>query len=174
MTPGSGICCQTCYRLLYSVRYTRGVEKGVQKYSKSGAKVSDIVEDFTFYNMKSFQSLIVSVEANDASSQTDIELFEEKYDQQICLVKTENPDYELNMCNITPRGDADVRNYNACIAQLATYCKNTKSHLLKNQRVSSLAEMVSRHLAIFEMMTYICQILASSDYYTRLIPKYTP
>ena len=70
--------------------------------------------------MKSSQSLIVSVEEYDASSKMDIGLFEEKYDQLISLVKTKTPDCELYMCNITPRGDADVRNY-ACIAQLATY-----------------------------------------------------
>ena len=130
---------------------TRGNEKGVQKYSKNGARVSDIVDDITSYNMKSFQTLIVSVEGNDASSKTDIELFEENYDKLISLVKTENPDCALYMCNISSRSDADVRSYNARISQLA----NTKSRSLKNQRVSSMAEMVSLHLAILEMMAYI-------------------
>ena len=32
----------------------RGIGKGVQKRSKSGAKVSDSAEEFTHYNMKSF------------------------------------------------------------------------------------------------------------------------
>ena len=34
--------------------HTKGIEKGVQKHSKSGAKISDIVEDITSYDMKSF------------------------------------------------------------------------------------------------------------------------
>ena len=85
------------------------MNKGVQKYSKNGARVSDIVDDITSYNMKSFQTLIVSVEGNDASSKTNIELFEENYDKLISLVKTENPDCALYMCNIPPRSDADVR-----------------------------------------------------------------
>ena len=130
---------------------TRGNEKGVQKYSKNGARVSDIVDNITSYNMKSFLTLIVSVEGNDASSKKDIELFEENYDQLISLVKTENPGCALYMCNISPRSDADVRSQNARISQLA----NTKSRPLKNQRVSSMAEMVSLHLAILEMMAYI-------------------
>ena len=130
---------------------TRSDEKGVQKYSKNGARVSDIVDDITSYKMKSFQTLIVSVEGNDASSKTDIELFEENYDHLISLVKTENPDCALYICNISPRSDADVRSYIARILQLA----NTKSRSLKNQRVSSVAEMVSLHLAIVEMMAYI-------------------
>ena len=55
----------------------------------------------------------------------------QKYDQLISLVKTGNPDCELYMCNISPRGDADVRNYNACIAQLATYLEKHKVTLIK-------------------------------------------
>ena len=35
------------------------------------------------------------------------------------------------MCNISPRGDADVRNYNACIAQLATYWEKHKVAVIK-------------------------------------------
>ena len=50
---------------------TRGLEKGVQKHSKSGAKISDIVEDITSYDMKSFQALVVSVRGNDASGKTE-------------------------------------------------------------------------------------------------------
>ena len=50
--------------------------------------------------MKSFQALVVSVGGNYASSKTDIELFEEKYDEVISLVKTGNPNCELYMCNI--------------------------------------------------------------------------
>ena len=109
----------------------RGIVKGVPKHSKSGAKVSDIVDDITSYNMNSFRAVVVSVGGNDASSKTDIELFEEKYDQLISLVKTGNPDCELYMCNISPRGDADVRNYNACISQLASYWEKHKVTLIK-------------------------------------------
>ena len=46
----------------------KGIEKGVQKHSKSGTKISDIVEDIISYDMKSFQDLVVSVGGNDASS----------------------------------------------------------------------------------------------------------
>ena len=60
-----------------------------------------------------------------------LELFEEKYDQVISLVKIGNTDCELYMCNISPRGDADLRHYNACIAQLATYWEKHKVTLIK-------------------------------------------
>ena len=73
----------------------------------------------------------MSVGGNDASSKTDIELFEEKYDQLISLGKTGNPDCELYMCNISPRGHADVRHYNACIAHLETYWEKHKVALIE-------------------------------------------
>ena len=67
----------------------RGIEKGVQKHSKTGAKASDIVKDITSYSMKSFKAVVVFVGGNGASSKTDIELFEEKYDKLISLIKQE-------------------------------------------------------------------------------------
>ena len=39
--------------------------------------------------MKSFKAVVVFVGGNGASSKTDIELFEEKYDQFISLIKQE-------------------------------------------------------------------------------------
>ena len=59
----------------------KGIVKAVQKHSKSGAKINDIVEDITSYNIKSFRAVVLSVGGNGASNNTDIELFEEKYDQ---------------------------------------------------------------------------------------------
>ena len=109
----------------------KGIVKGVQKHSKNGAKISDIVEDITSYNIKSFRAVVLSVGGNDASSNTDIELFEEKYDQLISLVKTSNRDCKLYLCCISPRGDADVRNYNVCIGPLATYWEKHNVTLIK-------------------------------------------
>ena len=55
----------------------------VQKYSKSGTKVRDIIADITLYNIKSFSSVVLFIGGNDSLSGTDIELFEEKYDQLV-------------------------------------------------------------------------------------------
>ena len=61
----------------------KGIERGILKHSKSGAKISNVrvVDDIGTYNLKSFDAVVVSVGGNDASSKTEIELFEEKYDQ---------------------------------------------------------------------------------------------
>ena len=72
----------------------------VQKRSKSGAKVRDIIEDITLYNIKSFSSVVLFIGGNDSSSGTDIELFEEKYVQLVSLIKTSNPDCHLYLCFI--------------------------------------------------------------------------
>ena len=69
-------------RLNFEPNQSESIVKGVQKHSKSGAKISDIVEDITSYNIKSFRAVMLTVGGNDASSNTDIELFEEKYDQR--------------------------------------------------------------------------------------------
>ncbi|MCG7875881.1 MAG: hypothetical protein JAY75_14380 [Candidatus Thiodiazotropha taylori] len=110
---------------------TKGMIKGIQKHSKSGAKVSDIVDDVTSYNMKSFCNVIISVGGNDASSHTDIELFEEKFDQLISLVKTGNPDCQLFLCYIAPRGDTDATDYNVCIGRLAAHWEKDGVTLIK-------------------------------------------
>ena len=47
-------------------------------------------------------------------------------------MKIGNPDCELYMCNISTPGNADVRHYNACIAQLATYREKHKVTLIKD------------------------------------------
>ena len=94
---------------------------GVQKQSKSGAKVRDIIEDITLYNIKSFSSVVLFIGGNDSSSGTDMELFEEKYDQLVSLTKTSNPDCHLYLCFISPSGDTNVKMYNACIGRLANH-----------------------------------------------------
>ena len=59
----------------------RGMISGVQKHSKSGAKVQDIIDDITLYNMKSFRSVVLFVGGNDSSSGADTKLFEDNYDE---------------------------------------------------------------------------------------------
>ena len=50
-----------------------------------------------------------------------MELFEEKYDQLVSLIKTSNPDCHLYLCFISPRGDTNVKMYNARIGRLADH-----------------------------------------------------
>ena len=62
------------------------MKKEYRNIQKTRAKASDIVKDITSYSMKSFKAVVVLMGGNGASSKTDIELFEEKYDQLISLI----------------------------------------------------------------------------------------
>ena len=138
----------------------KGIVKGVPKHSKSGAKIRDIVEDITSYNIKSFRAVVLSVGGNDASSNTDIELFEEKYDQIISLVKTGNRDCKLYLCCISPRGDADVRNYNVCIGRLATYWEKHNVTLIEESESFFYGkDGLPLHSTISQMMVSTYQVL---------------
>lgn len=116
--------------LLNSVN-PKGLVRGIQKHSKSGAQVCNIIEDISMYDMKSFSSVVVMVGGNDASNRTDTELFEEKYDQLISLIKMGNQDCDLYISKIVPRGDTDIQEYNSIISRLATYWENHGVYLIQ-------------------------------------------
>ena len=117
---------------------TRGLITGIQKHSKSGAKVRNIVDDISLYNMKSFKSVVLYIGGNDSSSGTDTKLFEEKYDELVSLVKTSNPECQVYICYIsirgyvyidmlyidTIRGDTNVKTYTDCIQRVAEHWAN--------------------------------------------------
>ncbi len=76
--------------------------------------------------MKSFNTVILHCGGNDASNGIDIELFEEKYDQLVGLVKTGNPASNVLLCKVAPRGDVDVTDVNSSISRLAAHWKDHK------------------------------------------------
>lgn len=104
----------------------KGLKRDIQKHSKSGATVSDILNDISMYDVRAFGQIIIYVGGNDASSQVDDELFEEKYDQLISQIKTTNQDCNVYICKIAPRGDTDVAKYNRCIDSLEDHWRNYK------------------------------------------------
>ena len=106
------------------------MKAGVQKHPKSGAKVQDIIDDITLYNMKNFQSVVVFIGGNDSSSGTDIKVFEEKYDELVSLIQTSNPNCHLYICSISPRGDTNVKMYNDCISRVASHWAKHKVTLI--------------------------------------------
>ncbi|MCU7800227.1 MAG: SGNH/GDSL hydrolase family protein [gamma proteobacterium symbiont of Lucinoma myriamae] len=111
---------------------TKGLVTGVQKHSKSGATVNDIISEISMYDLKSFDKYIVYVGGNDCSKHTDEELYEEKYDQLISLIKTANPNGEVYICKIAPRGDTDVSSFNNCIDRLANHWRKHNVKCVQN------------------------------------------
>ena len=103
---------------------------GIQKHSKSGARIRDIIDDITLYNLMSFRSVVLYIGGNDSSSGTDIESFQDSYDELVSLVKASNPDCHLFVCCISPRGDTDVKPYNTCIRRVADHWANNNVTLI--------------------------------------------
>ena len=106
----------------------RGMIAGVQKHSKSGAKVRDIIEDITLYNIKSFSSVVLFIGGNDSSSGTDMELFEEQVAQRATIA------HLSPMCQgqISFQKIQTHPSFNAC----SCYMKVSKGSNQKQQRKS--------------------------------------
>ena len=69
----------------------KGIVHEIRKHSKNRTQIKNILQEISMYDLKSSKSVVVFVGGNDASSSTDIKLFEEYYDQLISLIKTGNP-----------------------------------------------------------------------------------
>ena len=100
---------------------TKGLKRGTHKHARSGATISDIINDIGLYYLKAFRNIIISVGGNDSSRKTEEELFEEKYDQLISLIKTSSPQTTVYICKIAPRRDTDVSSLNTRIERLGLH-----------------------------------------------------
>ena len=81
----------------------------------SGASVDLLLEKIKNYDLKIFQNIIIYVSGNDASQNIDIEDIEEKYKQLVCLIKDKNPNINIYLWSIFPRGDNCVYDINEVI-----------------------------------------------------------
>ena len=103
---------------------TNGLKRNTQKHSKSGARVSSLLDEIPIYDMTVFSDVIIYIGGNDASGKVDDKLFEETYDRLIGQIKGSNRDCKIFLCKIAPRGDTEVAKYNRCIDRLADKWRN--------------------------------------------------
>ena len=96
-----------------------GLKEKVYKHGISGATIDTLCKEIEVYDLQNFSHAILYVGGNNASSKTDCEYFEEKYDQLICFIKERNKDCKILLVNSCPRGDADVSQINEIISGLA-------------------------------------------------------
>ncbi|MES9882521.1 MAG: SGNH/GDSL hydrolase family protein [Sedimenticola sp.] len=101
-----------------------GLKRGIHKRSIGGATIHTIVNELSMYDMKQFSTVIIHCGGNDASNGTDLELFEERYDQLMSVVKCGNPENKVFLCKVAPRGDIDVSRVNESIVTLANHWKS--------------------------------------------------
>ena len=62
---------------------TKDLEKGIQKHSKGGATVNDLIEEISVYDVRNFETCIIYIEGNDCANRTDVKTFVDAYDQLI-------------------------------------------------------------------------------------------
>ena len=93
----------------------KGLKQSVFKHSISGAKIDHRFHQAIVFSMEQFSNIISFVGGNDAPSGTDIEYFEELYDQVIQNIKQINSTCQIYLCNAAPRGDTDTTYVNTCM-----------------------------------------------------------
>ena len=105
----------------------KGLSRNVTTQPFPGATVEIILNKLVMYNLGQFESVIIYVGGNDAarSQDPDMEYFEEKYDQMIKYIKNQNPNCDIYLCNMCPRGDTEINRTNEVIKSLSTVHRAT-------------------------------------------------
>ena len=99
---------------------TKGLNNRVKICAKGGAKISNMWEELSAYDLTSIANVIICV----------------VYDQLIDLIKSANKNCTIYISKITPRGDTDVTEYNNAIQRLSDHWK--LHHVICIEDTSSL------------------------------------
>ncbi|MCG7869795.1 MAG: hypothetical protein JAY74_25920, partial [Candidatus Thiodiazotropha taylori] len=99
----------------------KGLINGIQKHSRGGATVSELIQDISVYDFKAFNKVIIYVGGNDCARNIEQTDFEDKYDELLSLIKASNNECGIFLCKIAPRGDIDVTPFNNSIERIALY-----------------------------------------------------
>ena len=91
---------------------SKGLAPNVIKHGISGAKVDDVSTQIKVYDFSKISHVILYVGGNDASSGTDVEYFEEIFDQLIQYIQDANNQCRIIICNTCPRGDTCTTDIN--------------------------------------------------------------
>ena len=82
----------------------KGLAPNVIKNGVSGGNIDKISSQIKVYDIRKFSHVIIYVGGNDASSGTDVEYFEEKFDQVIQHIKESNNQCKIVLCTSCPPG----------------------------------------------------------------------
>ena len=96
----------------------KGLVQGIECRSIPGATMDTLTEKIKLYDLSKFTDIVVYIGGNDSSRNTDIEYFEEKYEQFLSYVKEKNQTGKIYLCTPCPRGDTDVSDINDVIFRL--------------------------------------------------------
>lgn len=110
--------------ILKGINY-RGLRKGVKIWSRPGARVPDLLEELSIYDLKSFEKIIICIGGNDCASKVHVQAFQDKYNELISFIKNANESCTVYLGKILPRGDVDVTEFNRSIQRVAeNWAKN--------------------------------------------------
>ena len=110
--------------ILKGINY-RGLRKGVKICSRPGARVPDLLEELSIYDLKSFEKIIICIGGNDCASKVHVQAFQDKYNELISFIKNANESCTVYLGKILPRGDVDVTEFNRSIQRVAgNWAKN--------------------------------------------------
>lgn len=98
----------------------KGLKTNIYKHGIPGATIDIILDEVDVYDFTQFSHVILYVGGNNASKRTEIEYFEEKYEQLLSKIK-QNSDCKVYMINSCPRGDTDITEINDVIYRLADH-----------------------------------------------------
>ncbi|MES9883589.1 MAG: GDSL-type esterase/lipase family protein [Sedimenticola sp.] len=104
----------------------KGLHWNLHKHATSGATVAKLVEEIAMYDIKLFSHVVIYIGGNDAANHIDLELFEEKLDQLVSLIKCANGKCNVVVCKVAPRGDVNVQDINTSIGRLVEHWKQQK------------------------------------------------
>lgn len=97
-----------------------GLKEHVYKHGIPGATIDSVLNEIAVYDLYQFSHTIIYVGGNNASNRTDIEYFEEKYEQLLLHIK-QNSKCKILLVNSCPRGDTDTSEVNEVIRGLSEH-----------------------------------------------------
>ena len=112
---------------LFSSINPKGLKQGVFQQGIPGAKVDDMLHQVKVFNINQFSHVIIFVGGNDASSGSDTEYFEERYEQVIQYLKQVYGLCKIYLCSVCPRSDTDISDVNEAIHRI---CQHNGIHMI--------------------------------------------
>ena len=97
----------------------KGLKKGTLTHAKEGAGIESITEEIKLFDLRKFTNIIIYIGGNDAADGMNTDNFESKYNKLLQNVQLKNPNCEILLCELCPRYDVDVREFNNVIYQVA-------------------------------------------------------
>ena len=104
--------------ILKGINY-RGLRKGVKICSKPGARVPELLEELSIFDLKSVEKIVICIGGNDCASKVHVQAFQDKHNELISFIKNANESCTVYLGKILPRGDVDVTEFNRFIQRVA-------------------------------------------------------